>query len=377
MNTTTNTNNGFTGFWGLPKTPGPNSGFNYSFKNKTPIGLNTTEEKPKITTFGFPEFKGFNVTKPAEKPTSEQNQKVLNLFEDYKTKMQSAQSAFSQLKPISQSSTVPLEQPTVQPLGQTSFAQPLTQTSFAQPTVQPPTQTSFAQPTVQSTIPFAQKTPEENKPENKMSQRLDNKLCIFKTFQEFDLNKIIAIMSCESFCKNGFLRREILNPEFNSMDRTKVAQGCIVSFVDEKITDKMSPFCKLHISILRELYKETFSTQDDVWNFASQVADSVGLEVVSNFIKHARNGLELSNISFQDIDNENNSYVLALYLFITNIGNPIKAVSLAKNISPEMLKLVMDMCMSSYGLSWAFGGNLNEIREYISFHKNTYILSCE
>ncbi|ATE87061.1 hypothetical protein 3TG000055 [Iridovirus CN01] len=205
-----------------------------------------------------------------------------------------------------------------------------------------------------------------------------NRLRAFKTVNGNDMNKIIALASGEFYLKNGFLsNRGKLNPEFDEKDITKISQSCPISFVDQNVMLNMSSISKLHVLFLRELYRETITTVEQAWEFVSQMSLNMGLSEIHSCIQYARNFSEdLENgVTRDDIQDENISYVLALYIFLLNDDKPKNVVAACKKFSPKIHKLGIDMCMASYGLAWLFDSNLIEMNKYINFHKNTYALT--
>jgi hypothetical protein len=58
---------------------------------------------------------------------------------------------------------------------------------------------------------------------------------------------------------------------------------------------------------------------------------------------------------------------------VTNNDRPHEAMTVSKRYSKDVAKLTTDMCMASYGLSWILE---TQTSDYISKHRNTYILSC-
>jgi hypothetical protein len=188
------------------------------------------------------------------------------------------------------------------------------------------------------------------------------------------MDKLLALMSSEMY-NNGkdLFTVSVLNPRCEVNDVVKTAPLAAAAFVDDSVLKHVSqPLVKMHIALLQDLIQETLQTEDDVWNRATELAKRHELATIVSYVNNVRSLKDLNTSLYQNqpIDSE---YVLALYIFINNNDKPDKALEASRRCSSTVSKLVIDMCMASYGLSWLLKART---QEYIVKHNNTYVLSC-
>ena len=183
--------------------------------------------------------------------------------------------------------------------------------------------------------------------------------------------KVIALLSSEYYVKNEDITViSQLNPTCDAKDVTKVAPLAAAAFVDES-TMPLTQLPKIHVKFLQELVLETVKTEEDVWKCAIGLATSHGMYSIVQIINATRPYRTLT-IQQQQITPEI-AFVMAVHAFVTNNDRPHDVMTVSKRYSKDVAKLAADMCMASYGLRWILK---TQTQDYISKHKNTYILSC-
>ena len=184
--------------------------------------------------------------------------------------------------------------------------------------------------------------------------------------------KVLALLSSEWYVKDEDITTiSQLSPACDVKDVTKVAPLAVAGFVDESVLNPLTQLPKTHIKFLQELVQETVKTEDDVWKCVIDLATSHGLYNIVQYINAVRPHKTLT-IQQQQITHEI-AFVLAVHAFVTNNDRPHEAMTVSKRYSKDVAKLTTDMCMASYGLSWILE---TQTSDYISKHRNTYILSC-
>lgn len=189
---------------------------------------------------------------------------------------------------------------------------------------------------------------------------------------EITTEKVLALLSSEWYVRDEDITTvSQLNPSCDAKDVTKVAPLAVAAFVEEPVIESLAPLPKIHVKFLKELVRETIKTEEEAWKCATNLAYSHGLYTVAQYINAARSQKALV-INNQQITPEM-AIVLALHAFVTNNERPHQAMTISRRHSKETAKLVADMCMASYGLSWILE---TQTHDYINKHRNTYILSC-
>jgi len=185
--------------------------------------------------------------------------------------------------------------------------------------------------------------------------------------------KVLALLSSEWYVKDEDITIiSQLSPACDVKDVTKVAPLAAAGFVDESVLNPLTQLPKTHIKFLQELVQETVKTEDDVWKCVIDLATSHGLYNIVQYINAVRPHKTLTIQQHQQITHEI-AFVLAVHAFVTNNDRPHEAMTVSKRYSKDVAKLTADMCMASYGLSWILE---TQTSDYISKHRNTYILSC-
>ncbi len=184
------------------------------------------------------------------------------------------------------------------------------------------------------------------------------------------LDKILAVLSSYSYVVDENMTTvSQLAPQCDYNDIAKVAPLAIVSFIED--LQPLQPLQKLHVNFLKELIKESLTTEDHVWNYVEQMATSGGLVNIVQYINAVRPH-KILNLPKDQSSNSEIAFVLALHSFATHNNRPHEAMANGKNYSKVVAKLVADMCMASYGLSWVLE---TQTPDYITKHMNTYILT--
>jgi len=187
--------------------------------------------------------------------------------------------------------------------------------------------------------------------------------------------KLLAILSSEQFANCGYLHEERLKPTFDLNDITKVAPFAVIALIDEKVEEKLSPLPRVHMKFLQNLMKETLNNVQGAWDCALKLATENNLQTVAQYITIMKDKMDVrvpeGFFRNPEIANPEIAFVLALHIFINN-GNPHVAFAKTDKYPRNVVKLVVDMCMASYGLKWILESDLPE---YIIKHKDTYILS--
>jgi hypothetical protein len=185
--------------------------------------------------------------------------------------------------------------------------------------------------------------------------------------------KVLALLSSEWYVKDeDIISISQLAPEHDAKDVTKVAPLAVAAFVDESVMAQLTQLPKIHVRFLQELVQETDKTEEDVWKRVVGLAASHGMYKIVEYINAARSHETPPNIQHQQITPEI-AFVLAVHAFVTNNDKPHEVMVVSKRYSEDVVKLAADMCMASYGLGWILG---EQTQDYISKHRNTYILSC-
>lgn len=186
------------------------------------------------------------------------------------------------------------------------------------------------------------------------------------------VEKILAILSGELVLRNeNILAVPKLEIDARvGMDKlTNVGILSIVDFVDKvKAIPKLH---LLHVKFLQELIQETVKTSDQAWDKLEQLADENEMSEINHFVNFIRRVKDL-RVERSDLSDELR-FILAVHCFLSNDNNPIKAVTDARQCSEEVTKLVIDMCMASYGLGWILG---DRTTEFVSVMKDTYVIIC-
>jgi hypothetical protein len=181
--------------------------------------------------------------------------------------------------------------------------------------------------------------------------------------------KLLAILSSEQFANCRDLHtEERLKPTYDPNDITKVAPFAVIALIDEKVEEKLSPLPRVHMKFLQNLMKETLNNDQGAWDCALKLATENNLQTVAQYITIMKDKKNVPEVSLR---NPEIAFVLALHIFINN-GNPHVAFAKTDKYPRNVVKLVVDMCMASYGLKWILESDLPE---YIIKHKDTYILS--
>jgi hypothetical protein len=187
--------------------------------------------------------------------------------------------------------------------------------------------------------------------------------------------KFLAIMSSEQFANCRHLHEERLQPTCDPNDITKVAPFAVIALIDEKVEEKLSPLPRVHMKFLQNLMKETLNNVQGAWDCALKLATENNLQTVAQYITIMKDEMDVrvpeGFFRNPEIANPEIAFVLALHIFINN-GNPHVAFAKTDKYPRNVVKLVVDMCMASYGLKWILESDLPE---YIIKHKDTYILS--
>ena len=210
---------------------------------------------------------------------------------------------------------------------------------------------------------------EQSNPLNLASQQMTVRLTKYTT--KITIEKVIALLSSEWYVRDEDITTvSQLNPVCDAKDVTKVAPLAVAAFVDESVTVPLTQLPKIHVKFLQELVQETVKTEDDVWKLVIDLATSYGLYDIVHYINATRPHKTL--IVKQQITPEI-AFALAVHAFVTNNDRPHNVMSVSKRYSKTAAKLAADMCMASYGLGWILE---TQTPDYISKHRNTYILSC-
>jgi hypothetical protein len=184
--------------------------------------------------------------------------------------------------------------------------------------------------------------------------------------------KVLALLSSEWYVKDEDITTiSQLSPACDVKDVTKVAPLAAAAFVDESVLNPITQLPKTHVKFLQELVQETVKTEEDVWKCVIDLATSHCLYNIVQYINAIRPHRTLT-IQQQQITHDI-AFVLAVHAFVTNNDRPHEAMIVSKRYSKDVAKLTADMCMASYGLSWILE---TQTSDYISKHRNTYILSC-
>ncbi len=272
------------------------------------------------------------------------------------------------------------------PIGptQTPFAQPPQQTFFQQPQPLFPTQTPqalFPSQQSQSLFPSSQSflgvsgagTSQAFASINATPQQAAVKLT--KYTSKITTEKTLSLLSSEWYVKDGDITVvSQLAPVCDAKDVTKVAPLAVAAFVDESVLAPLVQLPKIHVKFLQELVQETVKTEEGVWECVTSLATAHGLYNIVQYINAVRPHKTLT-IQQQQITPEI-AFVLAVHAFVTNNDRPHDVMSVCKgykDAGSATAKLAADMCMASYGLSWILEAQTSD---YISKHRNTYILSC-
>jgi hypothetical protein len=182
--------------------------------------------------------------------------------------------------------------------------------------------------------------------------------------------KLLAILSSEQFANCRSLHEERLQPTCDPNDITKVAPFAVIALIDEKVEEKLSPLPRVHMKFLQNLMKETLNNVQGAWDCALKLATENNLQTVAQYITIMKDEMDV-RVPEGFFRNPEIAFVLALHIFINN-GNPHVAFAKTDKYPRNVVKLVVDMCMASYGLKWILESDLPE---YIIKHKDTYILS--
>lgn len=187
--------------------------------------------------------------------------------------------------------------------------------------------------------------------------------------------KTLALLSSEWYVRNkDNTVISQLAPACDAKDVTKVAPLAVAAFVDKSVLEPLVQLPKIHVKFLQELVQETVKTEEDVWKCVTNLATAHGLYIIVQYINAVRPHKTVT-IQQQQITPEI-AFVLAVHAFVTNNDRPHDVMSVCKGYKDAgnaTAKLAADMCMASYGLSWILG---TQTPDYISKHRNTYILSC-
>jgi hypothetical protein len=193
-----------------------------------------------------------------------------------------------------------------------------------------------------------------------------------KYTSKITIEKVLALLSSEWYVEDKNITRiSQLNPACDVDDITKVAPLAAAAFVDKSVITSLGQLPKIHVRFLQELVQETVKTEDDVWQRVIDLATFYNMYSIIQVINAVRPHKMLT-IQRRQITPEI-AFVLAVHVFVTNNDRPHDVIVMSKRYSKDVVKLAVDMCMASYGLSWILE---TQTSEYISKHRNTYILSC-